>query len=104
MTPPGFWVVLIGAALVTYACRALFLVPDSTRPPSRLEPALRLVGPAVLAALAIPAIMRAPGTGGFDAARVIAGAIAFGVAWKTRSVLWTIAAGFAVLIVLTRFV
>lgn len=100
----AFWLVLVGAALATYAARALFLVPRATQPPRRLEPALRLVGPAVLAALAIPAILRAPGTASLDIVRVAAGAVAFGVAWWTRSVLWTIAAGFAVLLALTWLV
>lgn len=101
MTPTAFWIALIGGAIVTYLARALFLVPDATSPPKRLEPALRLVGPAVLAALAIPAILRAPGTGGLDAARVLAGAVAFGVAWWSRSVIWTIASGFAALAALS---
>lgn len=98
MTPLEFWLAVAGAAVVTYAWRALFLVPERTRPPVKLEPALRLVGPAVLAALAVPAILRAPDTGGLDAGRVLAGVLAFAVAWRTRSVLWTIVAGFTVLV------
>ncbi|HVL47113.1 MAG TPA: AzlD domain-containing protein [Candidatus Thermoplasmatota archaeon] len=98
MNEADFWIVLVGAAVATYAARAVFLVPDATKPPARFEPALRLVGPAVLAALAIPAILRAPGTGSLDLARVVSGAIAFGVAWRTKSVAWTIVAGFAALV------
>ncbi len=97
MASTAWWIALVGSAIATYASRAFFLVPEGTRPPARLEPALRLVGPAVLAALTIPAILRAPGTGTLDASRVLAGAVAFAVAYRTKSIFGTILVGFTVL-------
>lgn len=43
--------------IVTFVSRALFLVSRRLRPPKRVEKYLPLVGPAVLAAIAVPGIL-----------------------------------------------
>lgn len=43
--------------IVTFVSRALFLVSRKLRPPKRVEKYLPLVGPAVLAAIAVPGIL-----------------------------------------------
>ncbi len=43
--------------IVTFVSRALFLVSRKLRPPKRVERYLPLVGPAVLAAIAVPGIL-----------------------------------------------
>lgn len=48
--------VLLGG-VVTFITRALFLVSKKLRPPKRVERYLPLVGPAVLAAIAVPGIL-----------------------------------------------
>jgi|GEM_PF-579806 Predicted membrane protein len=48
--------VLLGG-VVTFISRALFLVSRKLRPPKRVERYLPLVGPAVLAAIAVPGIL-----------------------------------------------
>ena len=52
--------VLIAIALGTYAFRAAFVVANRKSPPAPLSNALPLVGPAVLAAMTVPALL-APG-------------------------------------------
>ena len=43
--------------IVTFVSRAIFLVSKKLRPPKRVERYLPLVGPAVLAAIAVPGIL-----------------------------------------------
>jgi branched-subunit amino acid transport protein len=69
--------------------------------PPRLERALRYVPAAVLAALVVPAVVAADGSPtllGND--RLLAGAAAALVAWRTESVLATIVVGMVALVAL----
>jgi branched-subunit amino acid transport protein len=91
--------VMVG--LMTYGMRAVVIVALADRPiPAPVERALRNVGPAVLAALAVN--LAAGGEGGpqlewFEAAALlVAGAVAV---WR-RNILWTLAAGMATLLLL----
>ncbi len=95
-TPMRFWVILLGMGILTYVLRvspivvlARFEIPDFVRR------ALRFVPPAVLSALVLPALLAPTGT--IDLAvgnvRMLAGAFAVAVAWRTRNTLLTIAAG-----------
>lgn len=85
--------IFVGMALVTYFTRyTLIAVFGHSAPAPLLSRWLRYVPPAVLAALVVPATLAPHGrvVVGLPAWSVIAGAI---VAWRTRSVLWTILSG-----------
>ena len=95
-----YWLVILGMGLVTYALRlsAIPLYRRGDVPPA-VRRALRFVPPAVLTALAVPAMLRP--AGGVDLSltnlHLVAGSVAALVAWKTRSALLTIAVGMAML-------
>ena len=103
--PPGrfVWLAVVVAGVGTFLLRAsfLFLFERVGGVPPRLERALRYVPAAVLAALVIPALVApdgAPTVLGND--RLLAGALAALVAWRTESVLATISVGMVALVVL----
>jgi len=90
------WIVVAGAGAGTYAIRASLLLTAHRfgDVPPRLREALRMIPPAAMAALAIPAILR-PNGGAVDLmdARFVAGALALLVAWRTQNLLATTAVG-----------
>jgi branched-subunit amino acid transport protein len=97
---PALISVLIGIiGLGTWLIRLSFLalLGRVEQVPPMLGRILRFIPAAVLAALVLPALTHS--TGEFDLAtdRFIAGAIAGIVAWRTKSVLATIAIGMACL-------
>lgn len=95
-----YWLIILGMGLVTYALR-LSVIPLYGR--ADITPgvrrALRFVPPAVLAALAAPAMIRPEGMVNLSISNIhlVAGGLATLVAWKTRSAVLTIAAGMAAL-------
>ena len=95
-----YWLIILGMGLVTYAVR-LSIIALSGRGdvPPAMRRALRFVPPAVLTALAAPAIIRPEGVVNLSVTNIqlIAGSVAALVAWKTRSALFTIAVGMAML-------
>lgn len=96
-------VAVVGA--MTYAMRSVVIVALAGRSiPSPLQRALRSVGPAVLAALAIN--LAAGGEGGphLQFAEAAALVVAGGVAWWRRNVIWTLIAGMVTLWGLTALV
>lgn len=103
--PPGqqVWLVILVAGLGTYLIRAsfLFLFEQVGGVPPRLERALRYVPAAVLAALVVPALLATDGSLtvlGND--RLLAGALAALVAWRTENIFATIVVGMVALVVL----
>ena len=86
--------VFIGMAAVTYFTRYAMIAALGRELPSTLRRWLRYVPAAVLAALIAPAALAPQGRleVGLPAWAVLAGAV---VAWRTRSVPWTIAGGMA---------
>lgn len=90
------WIVVAGAGAGTYGIRASLLLTAHRfgDVPPRLREALRMIPPAALAALAIPAVMR-PHGGAIDVvdARFVAGVLALLVAWRTKSLLATTMVG-----------
>jgi len=99
------WLILAGGLLVTYATRLSFIVLiPYERMPAWIRRALRLVPSAVLSALIAPELLR-PG-GIFDLSfsnqRLIAGGLAWLVAWRTRSAWLTIACGMLALFFLNN--
>jgi branched-subunit amino acid transport protein len=103
MSRQELWVILIGGMLVTYATRLSFiaLLPPE-RMPAWFRRGLRYVPPAVLAALIAPELFLAGGVldPSLGNERLLAGTLAFLVAWRTRSTWLTIAAGMLALWVL----
>ncbi len=94
--------VVVGA--MTYGMRAIVIVALADRPlPVPIERALRNVGPAVLAALAINLVAGGEGGPSLVVAEALALVVAGGVAWWRRNILWTLAAGMTVLWVLKAF-
>lgn len=91
---------MLAGGVLTFASRAVFLLGGSRWSPGpRFRALLAYVPPAVLAALIAPEIFVQEGSLqlGADNARLWAALLAAGVAWKTRSVLATIAVGLAAL-------
>lgn len=98
MSREGLWVALLAMALVTYALRASFLLlGERLRLPRGIERALVFVPAAVLSAIAVPAVLAGGEGGGPDLPRLVAAAVAVGVAWRTKSLAGTIATGMVVL-------
>ena len=90
------WVIVIIVGIGTYLTRLSFIGILGTRGvPTYVERPLRLVAPAVIAAIAIPELVAPEGEVfiSFDNLRLLAGLVATVVAWKTRSIGWTIGVG-----------
>lgn len=92
------WVIVLIVGIGTYLIRLSFVgILGDREIPTAVERPLRLVAPAVIAAIAIPELV-APVDAidiSFGNLRLLAGLVAIVVAWKTRSIGWTIAAGMA---------
>lgn len=101
----SLWFVVLAAAAGTYALRvsfiALFGRLDGV--PPRVERVLSYVPPAVLAALVLPELVLSDGAlaVSFGNDRLLAGAIAAVVAWRTEDMLATVAVGMGVLYALS---
>ncbi len=100
MSDTALWLTILGAGLCTWLLRLSFIeLWQWMRVPPLLNRALRYVPPAVLAALVVPALVRSGG--GIDLSpdnlRLIAGIVAAVVAWFSRNVLLTLAAGMGML-------
>jgi branched-subunit amino acid transport protein len=93
------WIVMITLGILTFGLRLSFiLLLENWQPPEIVTRALRFVPVTVLTAIFVPEIMLLNGS--FTILplnpRLFAGLAAILVAWKTRSALWTIAAGMAI--------
>ena len=88
------FLIFVGMALATYFTRYTMIAALGQEVPPLLRRWLRYVPPAVLAALVAPAALAPQGRLEIStrAWAVLAGAA---VAWRTRSVLWTILGGMA---------
>jgi len=88
------FLIFVGMALATYLTRYIMIAALGQEVPPLLRRWLRYVPPAVLAALIVPAALAPQGQLEIStrAWAVLAGAA---VAWRTRSVLWTILGGMA---------
>jgi len=103
MSRTALWLTIVGMGLVTYAIRlSVIALLGRVELPPNFQRALRFVPPAVLSAIIFPEILRPGGTFYFSPVnpRLIAGLIAGLVAWRTKNVLLTIAAGMVALWIL----
>lgn len=108
MTPPDavVWTIVFAMGVGTFALRFSFLGLSERLGdvPPVVERGLELVPAAVLAALVLPALVVVDGSltvAGND--RLLAGALAAAVAWRTENILATIVAGVGALLALQLF-
>lgn len=93
--PDAAWVVALVGGAATFLVRALFpaLAGRLTALPPPVREGLRMIPPAALSALVLPAMLRTDGALVLISARSLAGLAAAVVAFRTRSVLATIGVG-----------
>ncbi|HEX4882860.1 MAG TPA: AzlD domain-containing protein [Casimicrobiaceae bacterium] len=92
------WAVIVVVGALNYASRLSFIAFFARRAmPPLLARALRFVPAAMLTALVVPMVVAHGGTTDFGDPRVPATLVAAGVAFFTRSTLWTLVAGMAAL-------
>ncbi|WP_232688251.1 AzlD domain-containing protein [Halobacterium zhouii] len=101
----NLWLVVLGAAAGSYLLRVSFvaLFGRMEEVPPRVERTLALVPPAVLAALVVPELLLQGGAlaVSLDNHRLLAGALAAVVAWRTEDMLATVAVGMGALYALS---
>jgi branched-subunit amino acid transport protein len=94
------WLVVIVTGLLTFGTRLSFIqaLGQGTVPP-RIQRALRLVPAAVLTAIITPEVFLVNGAPNLSLGneRLIAGALAALVAWRTRNIMLTVIVGMAAL-------
>lgn len=99
----SLWLAIIAAGLVTYATRLSFIAAHGrVEMPDWFTRSLTFVPIAVLSAIIFPELIAANGELNLSPGnvRLIAGALAALIAWRTKSVWLTIAAGMLALFVL----
>ncbi|MDP1819592.1 MAG: AzlD domain-containing protein [Acidimicrobiales bacterium] len=91
------WIAIVFAGIGTYAMRASFLVfaHRMADVPPALQRLLRQIPPAALASIVVPALLRPEGHIDVVQPRLLAGAIAAIVAWRTRNIALTLVVGIA---------
>ena len=105
MTETGrLWLTIVLAGAGTFVARISFLgvAHRIADPPIALQRILRMIPPAALAALVLPAFVRPDGDFDLTQPRVVAGIIATAVAFWTKNVLVTLAVGMAVVVILEQ--
>jgi len=98
----SIWLVMLAAGALTYGVRLSFVaLVHHGALPAALRDGLRLVTPAVLAAIIVPAVLFTGDPSRFDATlgneRLPAAVVAAAVAWLTRNVWATIGIGMGAL-------
>ena len=92
----GLWVTLVAIGLITFAYRFSFIFfLERIRLPSWLNRALRFVPVAALTAITVPELLVYSGTFDFtwQNERLLAGALAALIAWRTNNIFLTIGLG-----------
>lgn len=97
------WLIILAGGLLTFGMRLSFIyLLGRVEVPEAIRRGLRYVPPAVLSALILPELLMPSGV--LDASignhRWLAGVAAALVAWRTKSMLLTILAGVAALLIL----
>jgi branched-subunit amino acid transport protein len=90
------WLTLLLMGVVTYALRlSLIAVLGRWDVPPLAQRTLRFVPPAVLSAIILPELVRPAGELNLSLgnARLLAGVLAAVIAWRTKNVMLTVAAG-----------
>ncbi len=90
----NLWLAIAAAGIATFMIRFSFIgMADRMAPPPWFRAALRFIPISALAALIWPDLLMVKGTVSLGEPRLLAGVVAAAIAWRTRSVLWTIAGG-----------
>jgi branched-subunit amino acid transport protein len=100
MSTLALWLTIAGAGTVTFALRLSFIaLVGRTGTPLFLGRALRFVPAAVLTAVVMPLLLYENGAleASLGNERLLAGLVAALIAWRTRSVLFTLGGGMAAL-------
>ena len=100
MSTIAIWLAIVGAGAVTFALRLSFIaLLGRIEIPRFLGRALRFVPAAVLTAVLIPLLLYDYGAleVSLGNERLVAGLVAALIAWRTRSVLFTLGGGMAAL-------
>ena len=100
MSPLALWLAMAGAGAVTFALRLSFIaLLGRMETPLFLGRALRFVPAAVLTAVVVPLLFYENGSleASLGNERLLAGLVAALIAWRTRSVLFTLGGGMATL-------
>lgn len=102
------WFIILAAGAGTFLLRLSFiqLMAEIEEIPPAVDNALRYIPVAVIAALVLPRLLYLDGTFALsvDNHRLLAGALAAVVAWRTESMLATLAVGMGALYVLSGLV
>lgn len=97
----SIWLVVLAASVGTFAIRLSFIALFGRlgEIPPGLKRALQFVPAAVLTAIVAPRLVYLDGALALGAGneRLLAGALAAAVAWRTESMLWTIVVGMVAL-------
>lgn len=101
----SLWGIIVAAGLITFAIRLSFIVAlERWNIPEWFRRALRFVPAAVLTAILVPELVS--WNGSMDLSwrnpQIFAGLAAALVAWRTRSILFTIAVGLAAFVLLLQ--
>jgi branched-subunit amino acid transport protein len=99
----NIWLVFLLGGLLTFGMRFIFIyLLGRFEVPEMMRSALRFVPPAVLSAIVVPELLIRSGQVDLSLTnfRLLAGAAAVLVAWKTKNTLLTILGGMAVLVLL----
>jgi len=99
----SIWLIMLIGGMLTFGMRLSFIyLLGRVNIPEGLRRSLRFVPPAVLSALVAPELLMPAGQldVSFDNHRWLAGLVAVLVAWRTKSILLTILAGMAALLIL----
>ena len=103
----SLWLIMIFSGLITYGIRLSFIqLFGKIEVPLWLGRALRFVPPAVLSAIIFPELLMPSGTLDISLGnlRLLAGILAGLIAWRTKNVVLTIAAGMAALLLLQALI
>ena len=94
----NFWLLIIGMGIITYAIRlSLIITSGRVTVPPTVQRALRYVPAAVLTGIIFPDMLVVDGAISPLNPRFFAGIIAMIVAFYTKNVVWTVAAGMGAL-------
>ncbi len=105
--PMSVWTTMIVCGMVTFALRLSFIAAEGRVTfPRWFRVLLPFVPVATLTALVVPELLLPQGALwlSWSNARLVAGLVAIAIAAATRSVLWTLLSGFAVLALWPRII